>query len=141
MRKIEGTRLSFMHTEPQLERLCAPDQRTRRHARHRVRVFVRVFTPSGEMLEGLSNDVSEGGMSVFVSCRFEIGQHVRLEFRIPTSLESVNLDALVRDCNGFRHGVEFRDLGATDEQVLRKSCEELTALLSVQSSAQSASAI
>ena len=115
--------------------------RSRRHARHRMRVFVRVLTLSGATLEGVSNDVSEGGMALYVSRQFEIGQQVRVGFRIPTLLEYVNLDALVRDCNGFRCGVEFHSLGATDERMLRKSCEELTALLSVPSPAQSASAI
>lgn len=115
--------------------------RSRRHARHRVRVFVKVFTLSGEALEGVSNDFSEAGMALYVSRRFEIGQQVRVEFRIPTSLEYVNLDALVRACNGFRCGVEFHDMGATHERMLRKSCEELTALLSVQSSTQPAGAI
>lgn len=102
---------------------------------------MRVFTHSGETLEGVSNDVSEGGMALYVSRRFEIGQQVRVEFRIPTSLEYINLYALVRACNGFRCGVEFHDMGSTQERMLKRSCEELTALLSVQSSAQPAGAI
>lgn len=130
-----------MHIGPDLRTPMTTSERSRRHARHRVRVFVKVFTLSGETLEGVSNDVSERGMTLYVSRRFEIGQQVRVEFRIPTSLEYVNLDALVRDCNGFRCGVEFHDLDATHERVLRKSCEELTALLSVPSSAQSANAL
>lgn len=129
-----------MQPDPQLKTPYMTDERMRRYRRHRVRVFVKVFTPTGETLEGISNDVSEGGMALYVSRRFDIGQPVRLEFRVPTSLEYVNLPALVRASNGFRCGVEFHDVGV-HELTLRKSCEELASLLSVPSSAQSPDAI
>lgn len=122
-----------MQTGSHLKTRPVTADRSRRNARHRVRVFVRIFTLSGEMLEGISSDVSEGGMALFVSCQFEIGQRVRLEFRIPTLLEYVILDALVRNCNGFRCGVEFHNLHATHEIILKRSCERLTAVLAVPS--------
>lgn len=118
-----------MLTEQGLGVDSATSQRSRRYKRHQVRVPVTLTTSAGEVLHGLSNDFSQRGMAFYVSGRFEVGQLVRLEFQMPTSKERVNIDALVRDCNGFRYGVEFQALNTTEEMLLSSSCQRLSALL------------
>jgi len=119
-----------MHTEQELGLNVASSQIARRYKRHRVRVPVTLTTSTGEVLQGLTNDFSERGMALYISCRFEVGQLVRLEFQMPASKDTVNIDALVRDCNGFRYGVEFQALNTIEEMLLSNSCCRLSALLS-----------
>ncbi len=75
--------------------------------RHRMRVSVTITTNSQEALQGLTNDISEAGMGFYLSKRFEVGQCIRIELRPPGSKEDLSIDAIVRNCDGFRCGVEF----------------------------------
>ena len=103
--------------------------RTRRYARHHVRVPVTVLADDREALIGLSKDFSEAGMAVYLSERFEIGQLIRLEFSIPTLREKINVDASIRHCDGFKYGVEFREVASKDATLLSASCSRLSTLL------------
>lgn len=119
-----------MHTEQEIGLNVASSQIARRYKRHRVRVPVTLTTSAGEVLQGLSNDFSERGMAFYISSRFEVGQFVGLEFQMPGSKVRVNIGALVRDCNGFRYGVEFQTLNTIEEMLLSNSWRRLSALLS-----------
>ena len=103
--------------------------RIRRHTRHRVRVAVKILGISGEVLQGISNDLCEEGMAFYVRRQFEVGQATRIEFRIPSSHQTINLNALVRDCDGFRCGVEFQEMRVVDKLLLGDCCERLSTLL------------
>lgn len=118
-----------MSTEQELKDCFSTAGRIRRHTRHRVRVVVKIAGISGAALPGVSNDLSEGGMAFYVRRQFEVGQPVRIEFRVPNSREMVNLNALVRDCDGFRCGVEFQEMCITDKLILGDCCERLSTLL------------
>ena len=118
-----------MPSEQELKDGFSTSERIRRHTRHRVRVVVKILGMSGEVLQGLSNDLCERGMALYISRQFQIGQPIQLEFRIPNSGETINLNALVRDCDGFRCGVEFQEMRAADELILGNCCERLSTLL------------
>lgn len=94
-----------------------------------MRVLVKILAFSSEVLQGISNELCERGMAFYISRQFEVGQSIRIEFRVPNSRETVTLNALVRDCNGFRCGVEFPQMLAADEVLLGDCCERLSALL------------
>jgi len=68
-------------------------------------------------------------MAFYVHRQSEVGQSLRIEFRIPPSCETVNLNALVRDCDGFSCGVEFQEMRAADKLLLGDCCERLSLLL------------
>ena len=121
---------TFVHTEHQSTRRFDANERARRYPRHRVRVPVTVITHSDEVHRGLSNDFSEGGMAFYASSRFEVGQFVRVEVRPPGSQDEISLKAVVRDCIGFRCGIEFQELDTRHELLLSISCVRLSALLS-----------
>lgn len=98
-----------MNTEHGYWQCFAANGKTRRYTRDRVRVPLRVTsTGSAQVLQGLSNDLSEAGMGFYLSKRFEIGQRVRIEMRPPGSHDEVSIEAIVRNCDGFRCGVEFQ---------------------------------
>lgn len=119
-----------MHTERELKIWCPASDETRRYMRHRVRVAIKVVTEIGDALQGLSNDLCKQGMAFYIARSFEIGQLVRVEFRLPDSHESMSVSARVRDCDGFRCGVEFQELDTTDEILLIDCCRKLSVLLS-----------
>ena len=101
----------------------------RRHMRYHVRVPVTVQAADGGSLVGLSTDFSESGMALYVSERFQIGQFLRLEFPVPTLRQTITVNASVRHSEGFRYGVEFRELDSTKATLLSTSCTCLSALL------------
>lgn len=96
----------LMQTANEYWQCFATNGRTRRHTRQRVRVSVTVMTDSNETLRGLSNDLSEAGMGFYLSHRFEVGQTIRVEVCPPGSQE-IRTAAIVRNCDGFRCGIEF----------------------------------
>src|SRR5579859_307576 len=121
-----------MRVDRQLAISSEPHGGIRRHRRYPVRVAVRVFALAAQgrvILEGLSNDLCQKGMTLYVPAQLEIGQEVQIDFRLPTSHEQINLTAAVRDCDGFRCGVEFLNLIKPQEISLAKCCDELAVML------------
>lgn len=121
-----------MRVDRQLAISTEPHEGIRRCRRYPVRIAIRVFALAAHrrlILEGISNDLCQKGMALFVPVQLEIGQEVQIDFRLPTTHEKINLTASVRDCDGFRCGVEFRDLTKSQEITLAKCCEQLAVML------------
>jgi hypothetical protein len=119
-----------MHTERELKICCPASDGTRPVYAAPGASRIKVVTDIGDALQGLSNDFCKQGMAFYIPRSFEIGQLVRVEFRLPDSRESMSVSARVRDCDGFRCGVEFQELDTTDEILLSDCCSKLSALLS-----------
>lgn len=95
----------------------------RRHVRFLLDADVKVISDRVGLLPGQSFDISESGMSVLLPMELSVGESVRLIFTLP--MGPVEVNALVRSRNAFRHGFEF--LGEEASQALiRRSCELLT---------------
>jgi hypothetical protein len=95
----------------------------RRHVRFLLDADVKVVSDRVGLLPGQSFDISESGMSVLLPMELSLGEGVRLILTLPMGLVEVN--ALVRSRNAFRHGFEF--VAEEYSQVLiRRSCEFLT---------------
>ena len=67
-----------------------------------------------------SNEMSEGGMSVYAPESLEVGTHVLVEFSLPGSPQKVQLHAVIRNCRGFRSGMEFVELAAADRLLIQR---------------------
>ena len=90
----------------------------RRWPRFRLDVPVRVVAHrEGKTLivNGRGNEVSEGGLAIFVGMEARLTERLWVEFTPPYSSEPLRVPAVVRNRSGYRYGVEF-DAENPDEQ-------------------------
>jgi len=100
----------------------------RRSRRLRVNFPIKLFTLVQQrrcVLQGRSHDISEAGMAIYIPAELQVGQMVQIEFILPESSHRLGVTALVRDCSGFRCGVEFLSLTTPEQKALRDCCDRL----------------
>ena len=104
----------------------------RRYFRHKVRVGVSLFLPSGHEVKCMLSNLSENGMAVEVPQRFEPNTQVRVRFNLPTIHSTIEAKGEIAwQDNAKQAGVRFvhleklqqRDL----EQWLSKKFESMKA--------------
>lgn len=100
----------------------------RESARRPVRVGV-TLTSDSNLYVGFTDNISEGGLFVATQELLDIGEQVRLEFELPGSDETIEVDGEVRwhrrvsdikDGIYPGYGVQFIDLADSDKQRLQK---------------------
>lgn len=92
----------------------------------RFPVDVRVQVLAGDSTSfGWSEDLSTSGVSAYIPCELAVGQHVRLQLRVPFKSDGLEVGAVVRNRAGFRYGFEFRDVRFTQQETLTDVCETL----------------
>ncbi|PYY12930.1 MAG: hypothetical protein DMG61_15115 [Acidobacteria bacterium] len=102
----------------------------RRSRRFRVNFPIKLFTMVQQrrcVLQGRSHDLSEAGMAIYIPAELQVGQMVQIEFILPDSTKRLGVTAVVRDCSGFRCGVEFLSLTLAEQKALTDSCDRLAA--------------
>jgi hypothetical protein len=80
---------------------------TRRHARFKLEVDVTVRSTRLGPIPGFSIEISESGISATLPIELRVGETVELHINLP--FRSVDVQAVVRNRNAFRHGFEFAD--------------------------------
>jgi hypothetical protein len=102
--------------------------RARRSQRFKVNFAIKLFTVvhhRKRVLQGRSHDLCEDGMAIYIPAELERGQIVQVEFLLPNSQQRLGIGAIVRDCQGFRCGIQFDHLTAGEQQALEQCCEHL----------------
>lgn len=97
----------------------------RRWERYNVTIEVNVTAGvSGKnvRLSGQANDVSIGGMRLFVTRMIEPGTSLSLEFLLPYSSSELTLRGVVRNRAGFTHGIEFVSPTPYQQQIIERTC-------------------
>ncbi len=83
----------------------------RREERRYLKLPIEVRVASGTTYPGFSRDLSRSSMGAVVSTPLKVGQHVWVSFDYPaagqSSARTVEQEATVRQCLGFRYGFEF----------------------------------
>jgi len=100
-------------------------EQPRRWPRHRIDVRLRIeFTEGGNRQSafGRGNNLSHGGMGAYIPCSIPVGARVFMDVSFPYSPVEVAVKAVVRNCEGFRYGLEFEDLGDHVRSVIEKNC-------------------
>jgi hypothetical protein len=90
----------------------------RRWPRFKLDVPVRVVAQRESktlIVNGRGNEVSEGGLAIFVGMEARLTERLWVEFTPPYSSEPLRVPAVVRNRSGYRYGVEF-DAENPDEQ-------------------------
>lgn len=102
--------------------------RVRRSQRFKVNFAIKVFATLRNrrcVLQGRSHDLCGEGMAIYIPAELERGQMVQVEFVLPHTQQRLGVSAIVRDCEGFRCGIQFENLTEADQQALERCCERL----------------
>ncbi len=86
----------------------------RRYPRINVDISVRVFVDSGRVTFARAQDISCGGMALYVPLELPISEILKIDFELPNSRMQFVLSGMIKNRNGFRYGIEFMKL--TPEQ-------------------------
>ncbi len=76
-------------------------------------------------VQGRAHDLSEGGLGFYAVVELQEGQLVQLEFTPPFCRRNIEIQAIVRDKDGYRYGLEFRKLTQHAAEDLSRSCRAL----------------
>ena len=80
----------------------------------------------GTATYGRGTDISEGGMSAYISMEIGVGKTVEMELILPYAQQSMKINAVVRNRRGFCYGVEFVNLAAPEREQILRSCKALS---------------
>lgn len=103
----------------------------RRSQRFKVNFAIKVFTVVQQrkcVLQGRSHDLCEDGMAIYIPAELQRGQVVQMEFILPYVERRLGVAATVRDCEGFRCGLQFENLNPIEQDAIEACCERLAAL-------------
>ena len=102
----------------------------RRWPRYSLDVAIKVAVVNSVGLTtqcfGRGNDISEGGMAIFVAHELPVGTKIRLTLTLPYAERPIICQACVRSRSSYRYGIEFTDLGAFDKELLTRTCRSLS---------------
>jgi len=104
-------------------------QCVRRSQRFRVNFPIKLFAVVQQRrcaLLGRSHDLSQAGMAIYIPAELQVGQMVQIEFILPDSSHRLGVTALVRDCSGFRCGIEFLSLTPAEQKAVTDCCDKLS---------------
>lgn len=111
------------------DNLLASYATVRRYCRLEANIPVRVFLGEGQPTSARGHDIGMGGMALYIPLGLAVGTVLRLSFQLPYSRVVFGVHATIRNCQGFRYGVEFLGLNDLEAEELRRitSILELTA--------------
>jgi hypothetical protein len=93
-----------------------------------IRVSAKVFRPNAPVdLWGRSIEFGQDGIGVTLTGELEPGEVATLELTLPASSTPLKLRALVRYRDGLRHGFEFLARDDMQREIIRRTCEVLSA--------------
>jgi c-di-GMP-binding flagellar brake protein YcgR len=101
----------------------------RRWARYKIDVRVKIITRRngvGTATYGRGTDISEGGMSAYLSMEIGVGKTVEMELTLPYSQQSLKVNGIVRNRRGFCYGLEFTNLAAPEREQILRACKALS---------------
>ncbi len=75
-----------------------------------------------ECVHGRGSDLSEGGMAVYAAIEMGEGVRVQVEFKLLQSRRALWIEAVVRNKQGYRYGVEFLTLSFSQREEIKRLC-------------------
>ena len=94
----------------------------RRYERHALQLPVTLLLQKGDLIEGLTKDVGEGGVGAAVPEAIDPGERVIVKMLDRGGQGEVWLLASVRYRDGFLHGLEFTALSAKQRHLIQQWC-------------------
>lgn len=104
----------------------SPAEQQRRSPRYKLDLRTKiVYRRNGLNQSAMARgqDVSEGGMAMFVPIDFRKDDAFEVEFTLPHSRLPLRIQAVVRNTDGHRYGLEFLNLTEAQKQEIVRMCE------------------
>jgi hypothetical protein len=82
----------------------------RRWARYRAHMLTCLIAQKPRkavIVSGRGSELNLGGMTVYAGIELAVNEQVRVAFTPPNCAESMTLQCVIRDRNGYTYGVEF----------------------------------
>jgi len=101
----------------------------RRWMRHKMDVRVKIVTKRNGVATatyGQGTDISEGGMSAYISMEIGVGKTLEMELTLPYSQQPLKINAVIRNRRGFCYGMEFVNLAAPEREQILRTCKALS---------------
>jgi hypothetical protein len=108
------------------ERKMADDRQRRRWERFSVMIEVNVtMMENGKYVTfaGQASDVSKGGLRLFVTRAIDLGASLNLQFLLPYYSTKLEMRGVVRNREGFTHGVEFIAPTSDQQHIITRTCD------------------
>ena len=105
-----------------------PAEQQRRTPRYKLDLRAKiVYRRNGLNQSAIARgqDVSEGGMAMFVPIEFGKDDAIEVEFTLPQSRLPLRVHAVVRNRDGHRYGLEFVNLTDLQKQEIVRMCESM----------------
>lgn len=103
-------------------------ERQRRTPRYRLDLRAKIIYRRNGLNQSAiarGQDVSEGGMAMFVPIDFAKDDALEVEFTLPQSRLPLRVHAIVRNRDAHRYGLEFVNLTDVQKQEIVRMCEAL----------------
>lgn len=103
-------------------------EQQRKLPRYRVDVRAKVIYRRNGLNQSAiarGQDVSAGGMAMFVPIELRKEDALEIEFTLPHSRLPLRIRAVVRNADGHRYGLEFLNLADAQKQEITRMCETL----------------
>jgi hypothetical protein len=91
-------------------RSVSPRTNFRQWQRYRLTLPIRLIVSRDgitRIMEGRAQDMSQGGLLVFVGVELKTGDGIFVEFTAPYSGEPLRTPGIVRHRRGYNYGIEF----------------------------------
>lgn len=118
--------MEFAKPDPQANEKAGTQEDERRWERQTVVIPVNVtviLDGQRSTFRGQASDISRGGMRLFLTRELPSGTSVTLEFLIPYNTTEFILRGVVRNRDGFTHGVEFLNLSPHHQRMIERTCK------------------
>jgi hypothetical protein len=103
----------------------------RRWERYEISITVSVtMVVNGERsnFRGEACNISKGGLRLFITRELELGASVNLEFLIPYHATELVIRGIIRNRDGFNHGVEFLNPTLQQQEIIERTCKVIKLL-------------
>jgi len=111
------------------------DAERRKYRRYTIDIAIKVRISGAGGLStycfGRGGDVGEGGLSIHVPHELIVGKSIDLTLTLPYTERPINYRVVIRNREGFKYGVEFRELNPDDRELLLKTCQRLGVVQSI----------
>jgi c-di-GMP-binding flagellar brake protein YcgR len=95
----------------------------------RVKLF-RADDANGEAMVVRTFEMSEGGMSVYISQTLALGARMIVEVSLPGS-KAFRIPAIVRNVRGFRCGLELPDIASEHRAAIARYLNTVTDVIEI----------
>jgi c-di-GMP-binding flagellar brake protein YcgR len=102
----------------------------RRGARYKIEagMVARSAGNRSRVIRGRIVDLSQGGVSAVIAAELAMGEVFEIEFGLPYASQPVRIEAAICNREGYRYGLEFVHVIASQQDMINRTCVTLALL-------------